>query len=183
MVDGADRDRGRSVFCMKGIFEAATRLLSKEEFGSELELPGLEPMETHTKTGRLWKTRDGSFISVPETEDQTRFLSRFCAKSINCVCCEIERPSTIYRSCETLRNVAFARRLRSGERRLFRPARSGRAPGFGGAPASQASSTMIALRRKHARLVGRGRNRPGGERGADGREQIFLGRRPATQYM
>ena len=48
----------------------AMRLFSKKEFQSELERAGLEPTETLTKTGRLWKTKDGLFISVPETEDQ-----------------------------------------------------------------------------------------------------------------
>ena len=48
----------------------AMRLFSKEEFWSELKHAGLEPTEILTKTGRLWKTKDGLFISVPETEEQ-----------------------------------------------------------------------------------------------------------------
>ena len=48
----------------------AMRLFSKEEFYSELKRAGLEPTDTLTKTSRLWKTKDGLFISVPETEDR-----------------------------------------------------------------------------------------------------------------
>ena len=47
----------------------AMRLFDKEAFQAELKRSGLEPTSITTTTGRLWKTKDGLFISVPEIED------------------------------------------------------------------------------------------------------------------
>ena len=44
----------------------AMRLFTREEFQNELRRAGLEPTESTTRTGRLWRTKDGQFISVPE---------------------------------------------------------------------------------------------------------------------
>ena len=47
----------------------AMRLLSREEFQGELRRAELEPTDITTLTGRLWVTKDGQFISVPEHAD------------------------------------------------------------------------------------------------------------------
>lgn len=47
----------------------AMRLFNKRDFQAELRRAGLEPTSITTTTGRLWKTKDGLFISVPEIED------------------------------------------------------------------------------------------------------------------
>ena len=44
----------------------AMRLFSRDEFQNELRRAGLEPTDFTTRTGRLWKTKGGQFISVPE---------------------------------------------------------------------------------------------------------------------
>ena len=47
----------------------AMRLFSREDFQKELRRAGLEPTDFVTQTGRLWETKDGQFISVPEHTD------------------------------------------------------------------------------------------------------------------
>ncbi len=43
----------------------AMQLMSRSEFENELRKAGLEPTEILTRTGRLWRTSDGQYISVP----------------------------------------------------------------------------------------------------------------------
>ena len=48
------------------------RLYSRDEFEAELRERGLEPTDITTKTGRLWRTRDGKvIISVPNPSPTT----------------------------------------------------------------------------------------------------------------
>jgi hypothetical protein len=46
---------------------AAMRLFPQADFDAELRKAGLEPTDTYTagKSHRLWKTKDGKFVTAP----------------------------------------------------------------------------------------------------------------------